>query len=189
MVAALAIVARLAILPLAAPPQPSITDEFSHLLLADTLAHGRLTNPTHPMWAHFETMHVIQRPTYNSMYFPGQALFLATGKLRAHSAWAGVLLSMALLCGAICWALQGWLPAEWALAGGLLAVLRFGLFSYWINSYWRGAVSALGGALVVGAWPRIRAHPAVFSTLLLAVGMLLLMISRPFEGVVLCMRP
>ncbi len=185
LVGTLAVAVRLVLLPLAPPPEPAITDEFSHLLLADTLSHGRLTNPTHPMWRHLETIHEIQRPTYNSMYFPGQALFLAVGQVVAGSAWVGVLLSVGLMCGAICWALQGWLPANWALLGGLIAVLRLSLFSYWTNSYWGGAVPALGGALVIGGWARIRRKPDVLPALIMSAGLLLLMISRPFEGLVL----
>jgi hypothetical protein len=103
------------------------------------------------MWMHLEGRHILQQPTYNSMYFPGQGAFLALGKILFGHPWAGALASTALLCGAITWMLQGWFSPGWALAGGLLAILRIGLVSYWANSFWGGSVPALGGALVLGA--------------------------------------
>ena len=180
-----ALAARAVLVPILPARAPVITDEFSYLLAADTFASGRLTNPTHPMWVHFETMHVLQHPSYASMYHLAQGMILAAGKAVTGHEWTGVYASVAVMCALICWMLQGWLPPQWALLGGVLAILRLGLFGYWINSYWGGAAAAIGGLLVLGALPRIMRNPSVRDSVLMALGVVILANSRPYEGFVL----
>jgi hypothetical protein len=182
LVGAFALAMRAAVLPILPVPYPALQDEFSYQLMADTFAHGRLTNPTHPMWVHFESIAVIHQPTYCSMFYPGQGLLMALGELIGRHTFWGVWLSIGIMCAAICWMLQAWVSPFWALIVGLLAAIRIGAFSYWANSYWGGAVAAIGGALVLGALPRIKRHCKIRDALLMGLGFAILANTRPFEG-------
>ena len=174
---------RAAVLPILPIPYPGLNDEFSYQLMADTFAHGALTNPTHAMWLHFENVLVIHRPTYCSIYYPGQGLFMAFGQLLAGHPFWGVWLSIGIMCATITWMLQAWVPPFWALIGGILSVIRIAAFSYWSNSYWGGAVTALGGALVLGALPRVKKKLRVRDAFFMGAGFFLLVNSRPYETI------
>lgn len=182
---ALSLGVRIAILPIVPVPTPQNHDEFSNLLAADTYASGRLTNPTHPFWQHFETFHIQHQPTYMSMYPPGSGLLLAFGQRTLGVSWVGVLVATAGMCAAITWMLQAWLPPYWAFLGGLLALMRIGLFSYWVNSFWGGALPALAGALFVGALTRLCRKPSAFHGILLVLSAGVLANTRMYEGALL----
>ena len=187
-VAGVAILLRLALLNSSPVPTPSGADDFSYLLLADTLGHLRLANQTHPLHQFFEAVFVLQQPAYSSIFPLGQGLALALGHLVFGSFWAGVLLPTALFCALCYWMLRGWISAPWAFAGGMLAVIQFGPLNAWTNTYWGGAVSACAGCLVFGALPRWRYAPdqnQCHNALLLGLGMGLQLLTRPFEFVLL----
>ncbi len=177
----LPILLRLALLGHHPVPTPRVADDFSYLLLGDTLAHFRLANAMHPMHRFFEAVFVLQNPSYSSIYPLGQGIALAFGELIFHQPWAGVVISVGALAALCYWMLRAWVPPAWALLGGLLAALQFGPLSPWMNTYWGGAVSGIAGCLIFGALPRRGTRAAV----LLGVGLGVQLLTRPFEFVLL----
>ncbi len=184
--AILPMVARIALLPAIPLPHPYVPDEFGHLLLADTFASGRIANPTHPMWRYFETLYVFHQPTYTSLYPMAQGFFLSVPLVLGMNPWFGVCASIGLMCAALCWMLQAWLPPKWALLGALIAG-GLSITTYWMNSYWGRAAGAIGGALLLGALPRLLRRVRVRDALLAGLGAAVLSQSRPFEGALLCL--
>jgi hypothetical protein len=54
-----------------------------------------------------------------------------------------------------------------------------------MNSYWGGAVTAIGGALVTGAWIRIVRAKQWRYAWLFGMGAVIVILARPFEGLLL----
>jgi hypothetical protein len=183
---ALPVAARLMLLPVYGPPTPFIHDEYAYLLQADTFASGRLTNPTPRFANHFSSIYVLTEPTYTAEYQPAQAMTLAVGQVLTGHPWAGALLSIGLLFITLHWAFRAWLSPVWALTGTLIVEVSIGVLGYWTNSYWGGAVPGIGGALILGSLPGLRATTHLRSSLALAAGISILLYSRPLEGLLLC---
>jgi hypothetical protein len=161
-----------------------VHDEFVHLLGADTLLHGRLANPPIPFADHFETIYVIQKPTYSSLYPVGEAAFLAIGwKVMGHP-WFGVWLAMVLCCGCTAWMLYRWIPPPAAMLGGLLCSLFIGLSSFWMNSYYGAAPAAAGGALVFGGLRALMRTAWLKYAGIVAAGWTLIWFTRPYESLI-----
>ena len=136
---------RIAFLLHTGSPEPSIHDEFSYLLGADTFAHGHLAAPPHALSKFFESPHILVQPTYVKV-LPGQALFLASGQILFGSPFFGVLIANVLMLFTFSMMLF-----VWVLSVGLGVILMFALFlsprMYWTNSFWGGSVAASGGRL------------------------------------------
>src|SRR5581483_10223061 len=164
-------------------PLPGYHDDFAYLLDADTFAHGRLSNPTHPLWPHFETMHVLQVPRYIAKFPIGQGLVFAAGIVLFGHPLPAMWLVAAAACAAIWWALRVWTSPSLAFLGGIAAAVH-PTFLDWTESYHGGAIAALGGALVLAGAGRLRSKPTVAISAVMGFGTVLLAISRPYEGLV-----
>lgn len=180
-------------------PRPSIQDEFSYLLASDTFAHGRLSNPPLADKSAFESFHILVEPTYASKYPPAQGAAMALGQVAFGNPIVGVWLSWSLACAAICWMLQAWVPARWAFLLAMICSIKLTFFGrsfefcdpvgYWSQSYFGGAMAALGGALVYGAIRRLLSGQVNFpNNVIFFSGIAILTFSRPAEGLV-CSLP
>ncbi|MFE4107947.1 hypothetical protein [Almyronema epifaneia] len=163
-------------------PVPLIHNEFAHLLTADTIASGRFANPTHPLFAFFESIHILQQPSYAAKLPPGAGLFLGLGqRLGGDPVW-GIWLTTAIATSAVYWALWGYFKSPWALGGTGLIFLDIGILHHWSQSYRGAMVAVLAGALMWGGLIRLIRRPKAVNAILLAIGLGLLANTRPLEG-------
>ena len=166
-------------------PQPRAHDEFSYLLASDTFASGRLTNPSHPLAEHFETYHVLSKPTYASKYPPGSSLFMALGQILTGHSIVGVWIAYALASASLYWMMRSWTTPRWAAIAGLLFASNGMFLRAWGQTWWGGSVALMGGALLFGGFHRLWSTKDTVKptdAVALGIGMVLLSISRPAEG-------
>ncbi|CCH53483.1 hypothetical protein BN8_02581 [Fibrisoma limi BUZ 3] len=179
----------LLLLSVVAWPHPIASAEFSHQLAADTFAHGRLTNPSHPLWTFFETHQIISQPFYASSLPPAQGMIMAFGQVVFGSSVVGVWLTYVLAVLAVYWLLTLCLPPVQALLGGWLVASHSTFVLSWGLAFWDGGVPMLGGALLLGGAIALQQQSRGRYVLLMAVGVLALWTSQPYEGVVFSVIP
>jgi len=188
-IAACSLVSILLITAFAGIQEPAVHDELAQVAQADIFAHGRLAEAPHPFWQHFETFHMLSQPAYQAKYPPAPALLMAAGEKLTGLPIVGVWLSVVVMIFAVGYAMRGLMPMRWAVLGTSLVALRFGVAGVWPHGYWGIAVAAAGGALVIGGIARLRISPRRLDGALLSTGVVLLVLSRPYEGLAYSLPP
>ncbi len=166
------------------PYVPIEHDEFSYLLGADTLRHGRLSNPAPMVWEAFQTFHVIMQPSYASKYPMGPAILIAVGWSMFGQPIAGSWIAAGICCASVAWMLAGAFRKQWAILGGLLVALHPMFQTVWSQTLHGGWLAAAGCSLLFGALLRLRRRESLRHALLGGIGIAILAITRPFEGFV-----
>ncbi|MDQ3280861.1 MAG: hypothetical protein M3Q69_05550 [Acidobacteriota bacterium] len=164
-------------------PLPEVHDDYSQLLLADTLRMGRLANPPHPFSRHFETMLALQHPAYASHFPPASGVLMAATWIAFGLPILGLWIAGAAAAVAIAWAARAWLPRSWAMLTGLLVACHPTVV-IWGTSYAGGFVGFFAGALLAGACARMARRATHAMAAVAAVALVILANSRPFEGFV-----
>lgn len=136
---------------------PKCHDENSYVIQARILATGHLWLPMHPLADFFECFHMITKPVYAPIYFPGTAL------MNVPMAWLGLpeFVIPMLLSGIIVGLVYRVITEITDGVGGLLAAL-FTLAAVWFRTnstlVMSQSPSTLLGLLLFWAWLRWRTH-------------------------------
>lgn len=149
LIAAAATSARLALSPFLGVPEPVVPDEVSLIFQAETYITGHFANHVN-LLPNFLPLYINITPTYASIYPVLRSFPMFIGLFLGIGAWGGVLLSMVALTVAVYWMVREWMNAKYAFIAAFIVIIRYGLFSLWVNAYWGGAFTALGGVLLLG---------------------------------------
>ena len=175
------------------PPVPSVHDDFGHLLIAETLLHGRLSNPTPPSAESLQTFHEVVYPRYTAKFPIGTGATLALGKLLFGTYCAGMWLSAAFACSSITWMLMAHFQRNFAMLFGLLAASHPYWQTGWSQDFTNGWLAVGSMSLIVGGLLRIRGRFVREHTVdttawrpatIIAIGIVIGIFSRPYETVV-----
>ncbi len=160
---------------------PKWHDEQYHLLQMRMMAQGRLWMPQHPAADSFETFHILVKPVYAPIYFPGASLIFLPGMWLGWPAWlapaivAGI--GVGLLYRVVSEMIEG-------VAGLLAALMLISLeqFRYVALAVLSHGVIVCLGLALVWAWLRWRRMPTLAATTLIGAIAGLAAITRPIDA-------
>lgn len=173
-----------ALVSLWVPAYPNIHDDFGNLLVADTLLHGRLSNPTPPSHELLQSFHVVVEPSYAAKFPIGSGALMAIGKLLFGEWKVGMWFAASIACVAITWMLLAALPMRWAWSFGMLSALHPMWQTGWSQEFTHGWLAVASVAMIVGGLIRIRRLGVSHwrsAAIAIGGGLVLGMFSRPFE--------
>ncbi|MEM7474018.1 MAG: hypothetical protein AAF483_03440 [Planctomycetota bacterium] len=163
---------------------PTVHDEFSNLLAGDTLLKGRIANEAPEFWEPFQTFHVIMEPSYASKYPLAGGAIVALGRLTVGMPIAGNWFVAGLAAVCFAWMLAGATSRLWAFFGGLIVALHPTLQVVWSQNLFAAWWTAAAACLIAGGMLRLRRRASVPDGCWTGVGIGLIALSRPFEGLV-----
>jgi hypothetical protein len=100
----------------------------------------------------------------------------------------GQWIAFAAMGAAIFWMLRAWLSLQAASITTALFVLALA-DTEWASGFWGSSAAVAGSALMFGVLPRLQRGPQVHLGLLLGTGVVLLALTRPLEGLAVCIIP
>ncbi len=101
---------------------PRYQDEFSYLIQARMIAHGRLWMPAHPLAEFFNSFQLLASPVYASIYFPGAAMFFTAGIILHLPFWVVPLMLSGFSCGLFFWVLTQFFDSVVGVLGTIMLI-------------------------------------------------------------------
>ncbi len=160
---------------------PAWHDEFSYLLQARTFLAGRLSWPAMTVQPDlFHQVHVLNRPTTASRYFPWTGLWMAPFTALGHP-YFGHWLAGAIACIFFHRSLYRLLEFRWAVIGGALIAVSPGLASF-SNLLLAHHPTMMALAIFLWAFLRFMDHYRVRDAVVAGVALSLAMLGRPMTA-------
>jgi hypothetical protein len=172
-------------------PVPRMHDDFSNLLVAETLLQGRVCNPTPPAFESMESFHIVMTPHYASKFPIGPGAMLALGALIFGTTVAGLWLSASMATACVTWMLLSRFSPKWTFVIGMLLALHPSLQNGWAQEFTHGWLPLSGVALVMGGVLRTRSNVlercgTYKSAIAIGIGSVLVLYARPFDAGIIC---